>query len=169
MPKTAVKPAAAKTAGRRRPKKLAEAQGASTRVVLLTAAQDDTDFYEADLVNLQAYAAHRGAEIRMGGFTYQKGLFEDHRVASGVFRKELVPYLSPEVVQLAPRLIWYGKANILPTAADPLTGWDTQTKSPFEKLLKAVCGHDSSLGCGPQRRAAEWPRSRRKPSGIPAT
>ena len=39
-------------------------------------------------------------------------------------------------------------------------------KSPFEKALNAVCGRDSSLGCGPQRRAAEWPRSRRRPNGI---
>jgi hypothetical protein len=42
-------------------------------------------------------------------------------------------------------------------------------KSPFENWLKSVFGHDSSLGCGPHRRAAEWPRSRRKPNGIRAT
>ena len=42
-------------------------------------------------------------------------------------------------------------------------------ESPFEKSLNAVCGCDLSLGCGPQRRAAEWPRSRRRPNGIRAT
>ena len=44
-----------------------------------------------------------------------------------------------------------------------------RAKSPFEKSLNAVCGRDSSLGCGPQQRAAEWPRSRRRPNGIRAT
>ena len=44
-----------------------------------------------------------------------------------------------------------------------------QFESPFEKSLNAVCGRDSSLGCGPQQRAAEWPRSRRRPNGIRAT
>jgi SRSO17 transposase len=48
-------------------------------------------------------------------------------------------------------------------------GDEARRKSPFEKSLNADCGRDSSLGCGPQRRAAEWPRSRRRPSGIRAT
>ena len=42
-------------------------------------------------------------------------------------------------------------------------------KSPFENWLKGFFGCDSSLGCGPERRAAEWPRSRRRPSVIRAT
>lgn len=98
-----------------------------TRRYLLTAAQDQTAIHLGFWRNLIAYANHIGAEIFVGGFTYQKGLFEDHSVASGVFAAELVPHLRAEVVQLAPRLIWYGKANILPTASDPLAGWDTQT------------------------------------------
>jgi hypothetical protein len=39
-------------------------------------------------------------------------------------------------------------------------------KSPFENWLTSDSGRDSSLGCGPQRRVAEWPRSRRRPSAI---
>jgi NAD-dependent SIR2 family protein deacetylase len=42
------------------------------------------------------------------------------------------------------------------------------SQSPFENWLKSVFDRDSSLGCGPQRRAAEWPRSRRRPNGIRA-
>lgn len=99
----------------------------TTRRYLLTAAQDQTAIHAGFWRNLTAYAAHIGAEIMVGGFTYQKGLFEDHSVASGVFASELVPHLRAEVVQLAPRLVWYGKANILPTASEPLAGWDTQT------------------------------------------
>ena len=46
---------------------------------------------------------------------------------------------------------------------------DARYESPFENWLKAFFGRDSSLGRGPQRRAAEWPRSRRRPNGIRAT
>lgn len=112
-------------------KSLLGAMPAATRVFLLTAAQDDTSVDHDAWENLQAYAAHRSATIYIGGFTYQKGLFESHAVATGVFRKELIPFLNPEIVNLAPRLVWYGRANILPTAVDPLTGWDTQTRGSW--------------------------------------
>ena len=122
---------AAKDAGAPKQRPFVEAQPASTRVFLLSAAQDETDVDSAWFKNLVAYAGHRGGELHVGGFTYQKGLFESHAVATGVFRKELVPYLSPKILQLAPRLVWYGSANILPTATDPLTGWETQTRSSW--------------------------------------
>jgi hypothetical protein len=47
-------------------------------------------------------------------------------------------------VDLAPKLTWFGKANILPTAVDPLTGWETNTRDhwavfPHAKIaLKSV-------------------------------
>lgn len=107
------------------------AEPARTRVVLMTAVQDDTPLAQGALENLQAYAAHRGGEVMIGGFTYQKGLFEDHSVASGVFAQKVIPLLKPEVVELAPHLVWYGSANILPTAVDPLTGWETNTRDKW--------------------------------------
>ena len=52
----------------------------------------------------------------------------------------------------------------------PVITLDRSTsKSPFENWLKLFFGCDSSLGCGLQRRAAEWPGSRRRPDGIRAT
>ena len=120
------------------------AEPAKTRVFGLLAAQDDTPMYSDEFRNLKGYIDSRGGEIKIGGFTYQKGLFEDHSVAAGVYPKELLPYLCPEVVQLAPKLVWYGRANILPTATDPLTGWDTNTRDnwaifPHAKIaLKSV-------------------------------
>ena len=117
---------------------------AKTRVVLLTAAQDETGLFAGALPNLKAYAEHRGAELFIGGFTYQKGLFEDHNVRTGAFHHSVVPYLKPEIIELAPRLLWYGVANILPTAVDPLSGWDTNTRDrwaifPHAKIaLKSV-------------------------------
>lgn len=98
------------------------------RRFLLTAAQDDTPIHEGFWRNLAAYAEHASAEIMVGGFTYQKGLFEDHAVATARFDSRVAPFLRPEVVELADRLVWYGRANILPTATDPLSGWETASR-----------------------------------------
>ena len=38
----------------------------------------------------------------------------------------------------------------------------------FEKWLNAVCGRDLSSGCGPQRRAAEWPKIEKKTKRYPS-
>jgi hypothetical protein len=108
-----------------------EPRAAGTRVFILTAAQDQTGVHEAAWANLKAYAEHRDAEIMVGGFTYQKGLFEDHSVETNVFATAVTPYLCPTVEDLAPGLVWYGKANVLPTAVDPLSGWDTQTRDKW--------------------------------------
>lgn len=107
------------------------AEAGKTRVVLMTAAQDDTPLYDGAFHALQDYAAYRGGDLFVGGFTYQKGLFEDQMVHTGAFAQKVIPFMTPEVVNLADRLQWYGKANILPTATDPLTGWDTPTRDKW--------------------------------------
>lgn len=104
-----------------------KARSRGPRVFLLTAAQDSTPHHDGFWQNLLAYAKHRKAEILVGGFTYQKGLFEDHNVVRNVFDRTIAPYLVPEKRELAPGLIWCGHANILPTAARPVSGWDTLT------------------------------------------
>lgn len=116
----------------------------TTRRYLLTAAQDETPVSEPFWANLTAYADKIGAEIMVGGFTYQKGLFEDHAVQSNVFAQEVAPYIRAEIVELGESLLWYGRANILPTATDPLSGWETNTRDkwgvfPHAKIaLRAV-------------------------------
>lgn len=91
---------------------------------LLTAAQDDTGMHLPFWQNLQAYARHIGAEVRVGGFTYQKGLFEDHASRSAVFAPEVQPFLDHENAELG-GLLWAAKMNILPTAGNPLSGLHT--------------------------------------------
>lgn len=128
----------------RTPLKKSRATPRKNAIWLLTAAQDETALHRPFWDNLMAFASHLGAEVMVGGFTYQKGLFEDHTVRSGIFSPEVEPYLQPAVIDLAPGLVWYGRANILPTAADPLSGWDTQTRDkwmivPHAKIaLKSV-------------------------------
>jgi hypothetical protein len=97
---------------------------------LLTAAQDDTDVHAGFWMNLQAYAKAIGAEIRIGGFTYQKKLYEDHETRTALFRDELQPFLWHDNNDCGP-VRFMAKMNTLPTAADPLSGLHTHTRGEW--------------------------------------
>ncbi len=93
---------------------------------LISSAQDDTPVHADFLKNIEAYAAYIGANILIGGHTYQLGLFEDHASEANVYDPALSEYLCHDRVQLTPDILYIGSANILPTAANPLAGWLTQ-------------------------------------------
>lgn len=96
--------------------------------VIFTSAQDDTPVHLPFLRNLEAYADYLGAHIAVGGFTYQKGLFEDHAAASGVFAPELRGYMVYDRARFGRDLLFVADANVLPTAANPLNGWQTANR-----------------------------------------
>jgi hypothetical protein len=97
---------------------------------LLTAAQDDTEIHSGFWANLLAYAGAIGARVIVGGFTYQKGLYEDHATRTAAFRSEVQPFLEHENVDLGP-LIFFAKMNTLPTAVKPLSGLETMARGKF--------------------------------------
>ena len=99
-----------------------------TRRFLLTAAQDETAIHEPFWKSLHAFAAHIGAEVMVGGFTYGKSLFTDHATRAGVFAEPLRAYLRHENVSLAPDVVFCAKMNTLPTAVRPLSGLETYTQ-----------------------------------------
>jgi hypothetical protein len=88
---------------------------------LLTAAQDETPVDEPFFRNLLAYGERIGAEVAVAGFTYQKGLFEDHASRTAVFASAVQPYMVHDNRMLGP-LLFAAKMNILPTAVKPLSG-----------------------------------------------
>jgi len=92
---------------------------------ILTAAQDDTPVFKPFFDNLLAYATDIGATVHVAGFTYQKGLFEDHAAATAVFASEVRDYLVYDRVRLSDSMMFVADANVLPTTARPLTGWTT--------------------------------------------
>lgn len=102
----------------------------ATARYILTSAQDDTDVHLPFWSNLLAYAAHLGARVIVGGFTYQKGLYEDHATRTAAFRSEVHPYIEHENVDLGP-VVFFAKLNILPTAVKPLTGVETMARGKF--------------------------------------
>lgn len=97
---------------------------------LLTAAQDDTPVHAAFWRNLLVFAEHIGANILVGGFTYQKGLYEDHASRTAAFCADVQPYIVHENVECGP-LVFAAKFNILPTAVRPLSGLETYTRGRF--------------------------------------
>lgn len=119
------------------------------RRVLLTSAQDGTDVHRPFWQNLQAYARHIGAEIIVGGFTYNKSLFEDHSAAASKFASEVQPHLCHERVDMGP-VHFCAEMNTLPTASRPLSGLDTYTKRSWAVFphAKVQLVSAPSLGVG---------------------
>lgn len=94
---------------------------------LLTAAQDDTDVHLRFWSNLQAYARHIGAEIVVGGFTYNHALYTDHETRTAQFAREVEPHLRFDPMDCGP-VLFCAEMNTLPTAVRPLSGLTTYSQ-----------------------------------------
>jgi len=91
---------------------------------ILTAAQDDTDVHLHFWSNLQAYARHVGAEVVVGGFTYNHALYTDHQTRTAQFAREVTPHLRFDPMECGP-VLFCAEMNTLPTAVRPLSGLTT--------------------------------------------
>jgi hypothetical protein len=100
------------------------------RRYLLTAAQNDTPVHERFWTNLNAFAKHIGAEISVGGFSYQLGVFTDHTARNQVFAEAVRPHLAHLQTDLG-GVVWCAEMNILPTAVRPLIGLDSYTRGRY--------------------------------------
>lgn len=102
------------------------------RRFLFSSAQDGTRVYEPFLANLEAYCrfleGDAPCEIIIGGFTYNKSLFEDHAKKAPYFAERVQPYLVNERLRIGDKIDFCGEMNTLPTAANPLSGFHTYTR-----------------------------------------
>jgi hypothetical protein len=109
-----------------------ESPSKGVKTYIFSSAQDNTSLNERCLrflENLKAYAAHLGnTEIHISGFTYQKGLFEDHSKEGGYYVPAVQPYLTLARMEIADKIAFCGEMNILPTAVRPLSGLETYTR-----------------------------------------
>ncbi len=106
---------------------------------ILTCAQNNTRLHQPAWRALTALAKHYDAEIMVSRFTYNKGAFssvknvkpgqaaaeDDHD--SLWFASEIQPHVCDKRVQLARGLVFCGEMNILPTAVNPLAGFESYT------------------------------------------
>ena len=105
-----------------------------TRYFILTSAQDESIVHGGFLSNLEAYANWLDdCEIMIAGFTYSKRLFEDHDAASHrvSYHHSIMPYMTNDQVALGEGILFCGEMNTLPTAKNPLSGFETYTKDKW--------------------------------------
>ena len=101
---------------------------------ILTSAQNNTDVNRPLWENLLALAAHYGAEIMVGTFSYNQNAYGQLSVKRGTkkwtgtrlwFDPLVEPYIRDSRIEIANGLVWCGEMNIQPTAQDPLSGLET--------------------------------------------
>ncbi len=110
------------------------------RRFILTSLQNNTLMLAPGFENLVAYTEHLDelpngtCELMVGTFSYQKAAYGAKSVKRGSLKgdeserewyaPEAEDYISDNMVELAPGLVWCGHMNILPTNKNPLTDFD---------------------------------------------
>lgn len=111
---------------------------------LITSCQNNTDIHKKFWENLLVFAKHIDAEIMVARFSYNKTRWGNKSVKPGTeptkddisdlwYAPEISGYECDDRVQLAPKLIFCGEANTLPTNKYPLSG------------QQAYCGDNSTI------------------------
>lgn len=116
----------------------------TTKVYILTSAQNNTGLHEACWLSLNTAAQYDGAEIIAARVTYatnsrasagqknrsnntDKKTSREPHSAIETWDLRLEPYFCDHSVELAPGLVWCGELQILPTAVDPISGLESYT------------------------------------------
>lgn len=92
---------------------------------IFSSAQTNTKVNKAFLYNLEAYAKHLNAEIVISGFSYKASDVN----SPGSYDPSIQKYLSKRQINIGNKLLYCGEMNTNPTAVDPLSGFETYTRS----------------------------------------
>ena len=96
---------------------------------IVTSAQNNTFVHSSFLSALKNMAEHLNAQIIVGTYSYNRSGFQNAEKGDGDwFDPAIVPYIVDEPAMLANELMWCGELNILPTAVNPLSGFQSYTK-----------------------------------------
>lgn len=122
------------------PKKITVEPGTIRRFIL-TSAQSETSIHEDFLTNLEAYRDHLSkdgpCEIMISGYTYNKRMYRGHakdgddkgrNEQKPYYHYRIEPYISNERIRLGDKIDYCGEMNTLPSAVNPLSGFETYTK-----------------------------------------
>ena len=120
------------------PVKILDLPEKKTKRYILTSAQNNTHVNEEFWKNLIALKHHYKAELIVGTYTYNHSMYRDNskygtntgQDSDLWFDERLVKYITAgdnQNIDIAPGLRWCGRANILPTAERPLSGFETYT------------------------------------------
>lgn len=113
-----------------RPNVIGKPRKGDVKRVIFTSAQNNTPIHHKFLDNLEAYASYLNADIVIGTYTYNKTFFtgQDEDLK---FHPRIEKYISDERYVLADKLVFCGEMNISPTATNPLSGFETYTRSQW--------------------------------------
>jgi hypothetical protein len=104
---------------------------------IFTSAQNNTKINEAVWSNLLALAEYHGAELIVGTYSYNINAYgsgntkrghEDDGEEGLWYDPRLIPYIEAGDdlnIRLCDTLQWCGRANVMPTAVKPLSGFET--------------------------------------------
>lgn len=118
------------------------------RKFLFTGAQNDAPIHAPFWENLRAFAAHIGAEIVVGPWTYETSWFNENSPSSRQYAAEIADYIAFGQMEIGGNFIFAGEMNTLPTAARPISDLVTYSRGrwavfPHAKLqLKSVPSTD---------------------------
>ena len=102
---------------------------------VLTSAQNNTLLHEQLWANLVAFSKHVDAKLVVSTYTYNKNAYGKLSVKRGTathdrdlwYDERIEPHVCDFRLQLAPGLMFCGEMNIIPTAENPLEGFETYT------------------------------------------
>lgn len=97
---------------------------------IFSSAQNNTPIHHGFLDNLEAYAAYLNAEIVIGTYTYNKTLFSGTS-EDMTYHWRIKKYITNERYDIGDKVVFCGEMNISPTAVNPLSGFETYTRSKW--------------------------------------
>ena len=97
---------------------------------MFTAAQNNTYVHKGFLAALKRFCKHRDAELIVAKFTYNKAGFQNKTKDDALwYDPKIVKYLRSESIEITPDLVFCGELNILPTAVNPLSGFENYNRN----------------------------------------
>lgn len=98
---------------------------------VFTSAQNNTYVHEGFLTALESFCKDQSAELIVSRFTYNKSGFQNDTKDNEDlwYDPKLAKYLKDDSIQITKDLIFCGELDVLPTAENPLSGFDNYCRS----------------------------------------
>lgn len=131
--------------------RVAPVRDARNRKYLFTAAQNDTEVHLPFWENLRAYAAHIGAEIVVGPWTYLTSWWDETNPTSRSYAGEIADHLCFGQMAIGDDFIFAGEMNTLATASQPISDLVTYSRNRWavfphaKRQLRSVPSTDPNV------------------------
>lgn len=121
------------------------------RRFIFTGAQNDSPVHQGFWKNLKAFAAHIGAELIVGAWTYETQWWSENNPTARAYDAALDEHLCFGQMALGDRLLFCGEMNTLPTASQPVTDLAAYARGRWaifphaKRQLKSVPSTDPTI------------------------